>query len=215
MSSSGAGKGLRVPEFDGKEANYQVWWTRFYAVACVYKFEAALQDTPEEAMPEAMSTTLKDTTDVEKAAKKLAEEAVHRNSMAIANLTIAMTTPTTMTIVYKSHSEKWPNGLASDVVKALKKKYCPEDVTALVELRTKLSAVQMKNHERPSAMFERLSQIRSQYTTATRKVDEVDLLAAAMKAAPPMYASVITVSQTTKGEEFDLETMEETMDIFF
>ena len=162
-----------------------------------------------------MGTALKDKTEAEKEDKKLAEEAIHWNSMAIANLTTTMTMPTTVTIVYKAHSVEWPNRLASNVVKALKKKYCPEDVTALVELCNKLLAVRMKKSERPLALFKRLSQIESQYSTATRHLAAVDLLAAAMKAAPAMYALVITVSQTTKGKQFDLETMEETMEIFY
>lgn len=44
-------KAVRLPTFDGKSENFQVWFLRFKAYAAVHNFEAALGDKAEASLP--------------------------------------------------------------------------------------------------------------------------------------------------------------------
>jgi hypothetical protein len=52
-----------------------------------------------------------------------------------------------LNIVEQSETADWPSGLAHIVIDELFKKYRPIDIISLVEMRTMLSQVSMKNEE--------------------------------------------------------------------
>jgi hypothetical protein len=72
------------------------------------------------------------------------EKAKRRNAIAMANLTMAFTSESTMGLIYKAQTEEWPGGLEHLVVKALRAKYMPDNAITKVELRQMLSKVKMK-----------------------------------------------------------------------
>ena len=96
-----------------------------------------------------------------------------------------------MGLVFKAQSTEWPGGQASRVVKALMTKYMQKDRISRVELRQLLAGVSMKDNEDPATLFEQCSAIENKYNTATSKIEEEDLIAIVMSAAPKAYVSVM------------------------
>ena len=84
---------------------------------------ASLKDFGETSLPATEEEDLDelDTVQVPKI------KARKRNAVAVANLTMAFTTDEAMSIVYDSATTSWPSGLAWKIIKAMKKKYQPED----------------------------------------------------------------------------------------
>ena len=70
------------------------------------------------------------------------------------NLTLAFTTESLMSLLFKAQTTAWPNGLAHLVVKELFKKFRPRDTISRVELRSQLNAVSMDKKDNPSTLFE-------------------------------------------------------------
>jgi hypothetical protein len=195
MESSREAKSVRLPVFDGAYKNFQVWWTRFMAYAAVYKFAQALTIGGEAAMPATEATSINPTT----ATGKEQEAAKRRNAVAIANLTMAFTSEATMSLVYKAMKTDWPSGLAHLVVEALFKEYQPQDTITRVELRQMLNGVKMKKGEGPATLFQQISSIENKYNTATKQIDEEDLIAVVLDAAPMEYQAILTSEQRRRG----------------
>ena len=86
-----------LPEFDGVQKNFQIWWTRFLAYAAVMSFTQALKIGGENKMPASEATTINSTKDV---GKKQAES-VPRNAVALASLTMAFTSEAAIGLVHK------------------------------------------------------------------------------------------------------------------
>jgi hypothetical protein len=61
-----------------------------------------------------------------------------------ANLSMAFTSEGSMGLVYNSMTSDWPNGLAHLVIIGLFKKYQPQDMVTLVELRQMLNKIRTK-----------------------------------------------------------------------
>lgn len=86
--SNEAAKSVKLPIFDGEEANFQNWWDDFEAFAVVHKFSIALEidadlpataATPPSTVP---ADLLKE------------QKALHRNAVAMAQLQQALKTDT-------------------------------------------------------------------------------------------------------------------------
>jgi hypothetical protein len=154
-------------------------------------------------MPTTEATAIDKTTEVGKkqaAAKK-------RNAIAVANLTMSFTTDRTMAIIYKSKSTSWPNGLAHEITVALKNNYQPQDTMTRVELRHQLNQVTLKKNEDPATLFEQLSALENKCNTSSRKIDEEDLIAVVIDAAPDQYQSVLTNEQLRLKSRIKLEDL--------
>jgi hypothetical protein len=136
-----------------------------------------------------------------------------RNAAAMANLTMAFNSEATMGLVFKAKTQDWPSGLAHLVVSALFKKYQPQDTITRVELRQRLSAVRMKKKksEDPATLFEQISSIEYKYNTSTKHIDEEDLIAVILDAAPMEYQSILTTEQRMKGASVTLSDLEVVM----
>ena len=50
--------GLKVPEFDGEEKNFQKWWMRFQAFAVVKGFRASLEEPQSSYLPDSQQEFL-------------------------------------------------------------------------------------------------------------------------------------------------------------
>jgi hypothetical protein len=112
-------RSVKLPVFDGKPEHFQMWWTRFQAYACVYKFEKGLtvnMDLPDTAADELTA----DEAGKKKAAKKC-------NDVAMANYTMALSQEANHRLIYRAQNSDWPMGLAWKVTEALLKQYMPQD----------------------------------------------------------------------------------------
>lgn len=207
MEQTNPTKSAKLPSFSGLRKDYQTWWVRFIAYATVWKFSAALVTGGETTMPSSDAAVLDEMTVTGKASTA----AKQRNALAMANLTMAFETEGLLGIVYKSTSSRWPAGLAHEVVAQLQKKYSPDDRISRVELRTMLNAVSMKTTEDPSVLFEQVSAIRNRYDTAAHQIDEEELIAVIMGAAPKEFISVITSEQRARGNQMTLDDLEAVM----
>jgi hypothetical protein len=74
LTKTGTGK---VPTFTGMEEDFQVWWTRFLAFACMCMFSQALQEGEEAEMPATDSEEI----DITTAAGKKTAAAKKRNAV--------------------------------------------------------------------------------------------------------------------------------------
>ena len=190
MEESGS-KTIKLPLFDGTKKAFQMWWTQFFMYATFYQFAKALKDEKDDDLPDKEDEELDEST----AEGKKAVAARKRNHTAMAAFTMAFTKETTMGMVYKSMTKEWPGGLAHVVVKALFKKFKPENVMTRVQLRQALNKISMKANEDPCTLFEQISTIENWYNNETCKVDQDDLIATVIDAAPKEYSSVLTNEQ--------------------
>ena len=200
-------KSVRLPTFGGAQKDFQIWWTRFLAYGSVYKFAAALSESDEADLPPKDNSVLDLSTDD----GKRQEAARKRNNIAMANFTMAFTTEALMGLVFKAQSTDWPAGKASRVVRALMAKYMPKDRISRVELRQMLAGVSMKDNDDPATLFEQISAIENKYNTASSKIEEEELIAVVMTAAPKAYVSVMTTEQRIQGTSLKLEDLESAM----
>jgi hypothetical protein len=174
-------------------------------VCCVRKIS---DDSPEADLPASMNEEFDGTTPDGK--KKAA--ALKRHAVAVPNFTMAFTTEGLMALVYGEASDEWPAGQAHLIVVALFGRYRPEDTMTRDELRKHLHKVSMeKTEEDPSTLFDRLSAIKIQYDTRTRKVDEGDLMAVVIDAAPATYQAVLTTEQLRLGDTITLNDLSAAM----
>jgi hypothetical protein len=182
------------------------------AFATVFKFTLALKVGGETAL---VNETEDSTVDESTAAGKALGAAMKRNALAMANLTMAFTNETTMGLVWKAMNDDWPGGLAHLVVAALFKKYQPQDTITRVELRQMLADVSMQAGEDPATLFEQVSSIENRYNTATRKIEEEDLIAVVLSAASEEYQAVLTIEQRIRGGNVTLEDLEACMNQYW
>ena len=173
MDEEKLSKFVKLPTFDGDEEKFQLWLVRFEAYATCCGFRAAVGDAPEADLPEsaAFALNLDPKTDKAKVA------AVNRNSVAMATLTMAMTTNKTMGALNEAKDNLWPSGVAWKVIKKLKEKNQPMDMMTAVELRHRLSAVTMKRNEDPKEMFENIANIKARYVKPGSTIPEDELVA--------------------------------------
>ena len=176
MDEEKLSKFVKLPTFDGDEEKFQLWLVRFEAYATCCGFRAAVGDAPEADLPESAAITLNLDPKTDKTAKVAA--AVNCNSVAMATLTMAMTTNKTMGALNEAKDNLWPSGVAWKVIKKLKEKTQPMDMMAAVELRHRsLSAVTMKRNKDPKEMFENIANTKARYVKPGSTIPEDELVA--------------------------------------
>jgi gag-polypeptide of LTR copia-type/Zinc knuckle len=99
---------------------------------------------------------------------------------------------------------EWPGGLAHLVVEAQFKKYQPQDIITRVELRQMLNGIKMKEGEDLAMLFEQISSIENKYNK-NGKIDEEDLIAVVLDAAPSDYQSILMIEQRLHPTDLKLE----------
>jgi len=204
---SSSEKSIRLPTFSGEHKDFQIWWMRFRAYANVHGFAVSIQRKADINLPESEDAEIDETTDVGKKQAK----AKKMNAIAMANLTMAFTTEALMGIVNKAVKTEWPSGLAYLVIDALFKKYVPQDLISMVELRKALNSVTMKKTEDPANLFEALSGIENKYNTAAYQIPQTELIATVLEKAPAEYSSVITSEQRHKGDSLQMSDLSDAM----
>ena len=150
-----AEKSVRLPAFDGKDEDFELWWVRFKAYARVYKFVQALDNKPEPNLPVRQDAVLDETED------KAAIAARNRNDIAVANFTLAFTTSDLVNLVTSAVTTEYPGGLSWKIVAALEKRYKPRNVMTKIDLRRALNGVSMKANQDPTTLFEQMKNIQT------------------------------------------------------
>ena len=130
----------------------------------------------------------------------------------MSQLNLALTTDADKGLVYKSGNKSgWPDGLASTVMELMEKRYNARDNASLLAMRHELLSTTMGEDEEPAAMFGRLMKLKNRYDVPGDVMDEKDLMAVAIKAAPAIYHSTISNLQLTAGTALNLDDIEEAM----
>jgi hypothetical protein len=184
-----------------------VWWVCFRAYATVNMFVTALKPIDEVDLPESEDEVL-DETNKAGLAKAAARR---RNAVAMANYAMAFTCETTLGMIYKASSTNWPTGKASKVTDLLLRKFKPQDMMTRVELQQELNQVKMKKNGNPAGLFEQISAVENIYNTAAAKIDEEDLIAVILDAAPAEYHTVLTSEQRLKEDTLKQGDLEDAM----
>ena len=198
-------RSVRMPVFDGTHATFQVWWMRFTAFAIVHRFKAAISPNgSKEDLPTTEATVIPAGTD-----RAHARVAVRRNSVAYANLSLALNTEQLVRILVAGQTTAWPSGLAWRVVQALHRRFKPADIISKIELRCMLNQISMSHKEDPVMLFEQLSKIENQFSTTINKADAIAIV---MDAAPDEYQAILNTEQQAKGDKITLQDLVETMD---
>ena len=139
----------------------------------VYKFNKVIsKDVLDLDMPQSQAEVLDETSKAGK--KKVA--AKNHNEVAMVNLVMVFMSETMMGLVYKATTTEWPSRLAHLVVKGLFKKYQPQDMVMLVELRQMLNKIMMKKGLDPATLFEQIAAVENHYNTATKKIAQDELI---------------------------------------
>ena len=185
-----------MPMFDGAPKNFQIWWMRFVAYMMVDELNKVIsKDVLDLDMPQSQAEVLDESSKAGK--KKIA--AKNSNEVAMANLAMAFTSETMMGLVYKVMTTEWLSGLVHLVVKGLFKKYQPQDMVKLVELRQMLTKITMKKRLDPATLFEQIAAVENCYNTATRKIPQDELIAVVLDKSMMDYKSILTTEQRVKG----------------
>jgi hypothetical protein len=114
-------------------------------------------------------------------------------------------------LVTKEKSDKWPEGEAWKVVQFLMKKYHPNDSQARVELRKRLGNLKLRFDQDPSDLFEELAAIEYPFAQTKTKGTEIDLIGFVYAVAPKEYLVVLTMKESVRGDDLELEHLEEVM----
>jgi hypothetical protein len=185
-----ATKTVRVPMFDGKRDNFQVWWIRFRAFATAQKFIKAVSKDKEVEMPGKEEDAATDTT-ANAAARS-------RNDTAVYYLTLAFETPASMKFLFMGMTNpEWPSGLAHLIIKALLRKFKPEDATSGLEFIEELNKIRMSPNEDPSTLFTQVGMLQNRYGIYNTQPDH--LIAVVISALPIELKKVVATLKIVKS----------------
>ena len=204
-------KSMKTPVFDGNMKSFHTWWTRFEAFARVQKFAEALGSQKEPDMPATEAETIDETDD----AGKKAIRAKNRNARAVAHLTMAFTKQRDLKFVALGKDADWPGGLAYKIVRRLKQKYQPAYLLAQLDIKKMMDALNMKDDDDPSVLFEQIAEVQNRALTANMTISTKEEVAMVIKAAPPKYHAVITAEVRAKGVSVTGDDLEDVMTQFY
>jgi hypothetical protein len=133
------------------------------------------------------------------------------NKKAMAYLVLAFDNMKLLRLITKAKSDEQLEGEALKVMQFLTKKYSPNNLQARVELRKRLVNLKLRFEQDPSNLFEELAAIEHASAQTKAKVMEIDLIGAVYAAAPMEYIVVLTMEELVRGEDLELEHLEEVM----
>ena len=153
MSSSDKDtKTVRVLIFNGKYKAFQTWWVQFRAYGKMSRFIKALEEIPETDLL-SIQNEVKNLTEIDDTTKKKKVAANH-NDLAMASLTLTFKIDKLIIMILSLQSVNQLEGLASDVIKQLKKKYKPKDIISLVNEKVELNKIRMKSTDNLKLLFD-------------------------------------------------------------
>jgi hypothetical protein len=133
------------------------------------------------------------------------------NKRALSNLAVVFTMAKAMVHFHKAASTKWPDGLASNVVKTLLRKYRPQDVISGIECKNTLRSFKLKKGQDATELFEHITKINTQ--NGIDDPDEKKLIALALEKLPERYVNAFTT--LSMSGNVDLEKFEDTIEAIY
>ena len=67
----------------------------------------------------------------------------------------------------------------------------------------------------PGTLFEQISSVKNKYNTATKKIDEDDIIAVVLDAAPAEYQSMLTSKQCRLGSALKIDDLKAIMNQYW
>ena len=200
-----------VPKFDGTANKFALWWVQMCGYCNLMGFGDAFNEegTGQVNLPESEAAA-----EAEENAeqKKKYVKAVEKNNRAVYALCQAFNHEDLVVYYNNSKCGLWPHGRADRMVQDLLKDYRPKDKLSLVEAKSRMAALTLegwKENIPPKEIFTKFAKIRSSYETATKKMDESDIISNIVAIAPRIYREDIKVVMKTKGEEATVRDYEE------
>jgi hypothetical protein len=178
------------------------------AFATVHRFVLALSDKDKADLPDKEEEVLLDENDVE-GKKKIAARKI--DAVVMANYSMAFSCESNLGMIFKSITPNWPTGKASIVTTLLKAKHMPNDTMTQVEVRQEMNKIKMKKNDDPATLFEQISSVTNRYQSSTSAINEEDMIAVILDAAPAEYQAVLTSEQRVKGVALKQADLEEAM----
>ena len=86
--------------------------------------------------------------------------------------------------IHEAMTAEYPDGLAYLVVRQLLDNYMPQEKMSRVELCCRLNAIKMKPNDNPKRLFEQINTVQNTFNGPNQRVDEDDLIAVILDAAP-------------------------------
>jgi hypothetical protein len=179
--------------FNGDRNSFATWLIGIHAFAVSYGFATALKEETAN-LPEREDSEPSLTTAAGRAQVKDRE----KNSLAMSYLVHALKGETLLRFIIGCQTEEWPGGRAWVLMKKLRRKYAPEDLTAVAEFKLALKQVKFgKPTDDPDKMFDQLAKIQNKFTMAKVKIDWNDVVATVIGVMPEKY-QMLLVKYATK-----------------
>ena len=192
-----------IPTFDGKESNYDVWKTQFGAFCMIKNISEALESN--FTLPADPANLSLDAAD-----KKKEELDIEKNCACVSYLSMAFTTQPLIQLVVQSKTDKYPHGIAKEIMAAMTKKYCPDDTISLVEATKLMTNLSFNENENPAEYFTKLAVIKAKYKKVM-KFNNQNIVAVTLSKAPPAYTPSLTAEMSIKQNRLSLKDIEDVM----
>jgi hypothetical protein len=118
-----------------------------------------------------------------------------------------------MKFIYKGFTMDYPDGLAYLVIKALKKKFKPQDATSNLEFTQALMRIKMQPKENPSTLFTQISALQNRY--GVYNTDEQQLIAIVTNALPTEYKAIVAAERRQHAGVITFDDVEECLDDYY
>ncbi len=201
---------IKIPTFDGKEENFVIWRTRFRAYALMKGFAEAMSYDDNTDMSNKEIDVNANFASTDAAIKETGRKGMV-NIMAMAALTIAMTTEELICRIHEASDADWPGCKAYKVIKLLEAEYQPTDRYSLVEIRRKLNKISMKDSQDPRILFDQIATIKNQARSSQLAIAEEDLIAIVLNKVPIQFARVLATQQNIQGTNLTLSHLKQAM----
>ena len=195
---------VKVPTFSGKKSDYPIWWMRFRSHARVYNFIQALSEQPDPDLPGTEDAVIDESTDSGKKQKK----ALHRNTMAVSCLSMALQADDDLKLVMKSITADWPGGQAHIIIKGLNRNYTSENIAAKTRIRQDINKINMTDTMNPKILRKKISQIENRHN---HELGDDDLVAIVIEKAAPVYNTIVAAEQRAKGSQVTADDLIDAM----
>ena len=179
---------VRIVSFDGTE--YTKWRMKFKALLSVKGAAEALEKDFITKMPASEDTDL---SGADKDSDLMQQKrAKAKNAMAVNYLTLSFQTDELLGMIAELATDEWPNGIASKVMEALEEEYCPSNVLANANLKSKLMKMQLKKNKNPKNLSKQMAAEIAKFKIPVSKEDKIAYL---VNAAGKEYAGTIAMEQ--------------------
>jgi hypothetical protein len=174
----------KAPKLTGKEVDYFQWEIGFQAYAGVRNVLASIDpDKADPQLPDASEDVPANGFTNEQ------KKAMERNTVAMYNLTLALTSQSSMGFILKARTKEYPGGSTRKVMALIKTWYAPKDRVSRLEMRRQLAAVNMNETANPSIMIEEFHRLSNIFIDLRNglEISPYDFMAQVFSVAPPVY----------------------------